>query len=308
MKLGIHKLGFSDPTSFSDKDTNGMFKEVNLIASIFKEAGHNVEYVETKRMYQEKPKEMFDSLYVFNGFENSTSNLRNLAQTTRELNYILTDTRFLAEIEDEYVDNYFVQGPMDMFKKPTYNSMLHKLPIYENEQRLRQSSRKKERGHNTINQIIFGGSVRERKSKILEYIIRPETTHYLKFDELGYDTRVPLEDYREALRKHKYGIVLINPKDAVVGNITWRYYEYIINGCLTFVDRGSDPNLLLLPEDSFMRVSSYEEMIKKKRMLEQDDKLMRAIYSSQASRISPQDKWGVTFLESLLEKRYLNDR
>jgi hypothetical protein len=305
MKLGIHKLGFSDPTSFSGKDTNGMFKEVNLIASIFKEAGHEVEYVKPRKV-----KKLFDIIFVFNGHENSTSNLETLSYMTKELSYILTDTRFLDMIKDEYVDSYFVQGPMNMFKKPTYNSMLHKLPIYENEQRLKEFVGKKRApdGYNSISQIIFGGSVRERKSKIMEYIIRPDTTYFLRFDELGYDTRVPLEDYREALRKHKYGIVLINPKDAVVGNITWRYYEYIINGCLTFVDRGSDPNLLLLPEDSFMRVSSYEEMVKKQNMLENDDKLMRAIYSSQANRINPQDKWGVTFLESLLEKRYLNDR
>jgi hypothetical protein len=308
MKIGMHKLGFSDPSSLEGKDTNGMFTEVKLLMSLFIEAGHEVEYVKTKNIYL-KRKKRFDILFVFNGHENSTSNLQNLYNVTDELNYILTDTRFLEMINDAYIDNYFVQGPMEIFKKPTYNSMLHKLPIYENEVRLKEiASTKRGIGHNSINKVIFGGSVRERKSKIYEYIIRPDVNYFLKFEELGYDTRVPIDEYRQLLRKHQYGIVLLNPKDAVVGNITWRYYEYLINGCLTFVDRASDPNNLLTTEDSFMRVGSYEEMVKKIKLLEDDVDLKRSMYEAQASKITREDKWGATFLEALIEKRFKNDR
>jgi Glycosyl transferases group 1 len=295
--IGIHKLGF-DTLPKEKKDTNGMFTEVGLLLQLFHDAGLKAEYVDTTELFDKS----YDNIFVFNGYENSTSNLQQLRVMTNELNYILTDTRFYdGRKGNPLVDNYFVQGPIKMYDKPTYNSYLHKLPIYE-------STFHGYTGHNDDGMVIWGGSVRERESKILEYVFRPHTNYFLNWDTLGIDTRVPIENYREKLQDSSYGIVLINPKDVAIGSITWRYYEYIANGVLTFIDYESDPEGLIIPNGSYMKIKSYKEMLEKMKYLSNSEALRGLVREIQDDMISDDDLSGHTFIKSLLESREANVR
>ena len=308
MRIGIHKLGFAEHefvkgNVFKANDKNGMFAEVNLLIQAFIGSGYSAEYVDLRKTYV---KNHYDIIYVFNGFENSTSSLKNLRRICEELNYVLTDSRFYNDMLDFKnnirVDNFFVQSEIKMFHKPTFNSKLYKLPVYECA--FLNSKDDVERN----GKLIFGGSVRQRKEQILEYVVRPNTDYFLRFDELGFDTRIPIMDYKKLLVKYTYGIVLINKWDTEIGNITWRYYENIANGLITFVSRDSDPYNQLLDEDDFMYVSSYSEMLEKIMVLEGDHKTYSKVLMNQVLKMHPNDFSGRTFVKSLLESREVNAR
>lgn len=298
MKIGIHKLGFEVEEDLTmNKDVNGMSSEVSLILLAFKAHGHDIEYADTNII----PDRQYDIIYVFNGYENSTSCLAVLKEMCYELNYILTDSRFYQD--DIHIDNYFVQSTNKVFSKPTFNSKLHKLPIYET---TFSDTNIINKFYTRKNRLIFGGSVRERKEKVLEYIIRPEVDYFLKFNDLGLDTRLPIKEYRRLLNDYNFGLTILNPLDIIIGNITWRYYEYIANGILTFVDRESDPNNFILDKGNFMYVSSYEELFLKMKRLSNDKELRRVIIQEQTSRMHIYDFTGRTFVNSLLESREEN--
>lgn len=299
MRIGIHKLGFANGL-VSKEDKNGMFAEVLAIMNILDDlSGHDVSYVYTDQKPYE-PRKYFDTIFVFNGYENSTSNLKTLRHRCYELNYILTDTRFYNGREGhEEVDNYFVQSPFKMYDKPTYNSHIHKLPLFNTNAVIYEIK---------VNKLIFGGSVRDREDKIIEYVLRPNTNYHLNFELLGINNRLPVYEYMERLKHHRYGIVIINPLDVEIGNITWRYYEYIANDVVTFVDKDSDPNNLLLSEGHFLYVSSYKEMVVKQNMINSVEGFRDKLLEEQRRKINVEDITGETFVSSLLKGRELNVR
>lgn len=308
MRIGIHKLGFEthnfDPSNiYNADDKNGMFTEVNLIMKAFVDNGYNIEYVNTTAesfSHYVANTNLFDIIYVFNGFEKKASCLKLLRILTKELNYVLTDSR-LYEKDNDLIDNYFVQSNIKMYDKPTFNSHIHKLPIYE----MQFHPKVESIGKN--GKFIFGGSIRERRQDIFEYIYRPWVDYYLKDEEKGIDNRLPIRNYKSELTKYSYGIVLINKRDIEIGNITWRYYEYIANYVITFVDRKADPDNQLLEKDSFFYVSSCAELVEKIEMLENSDyDHKRKALQMQNKKIKLDDLNGKTFVKSLLESREEN--
>lgn len=303
-KIGIHKMGFESlnhdsSLPFVNDDKNGMFTEVNLLMSAFRANGIEVNYVDT---FKENKFNSYDILFIFNGFENSTSNFEKLNWLTKEFNYIITDSRFYnAAVEnEEWIDNYFVQSDVKMFDKPTYNSQLHKLPIYETNFYDNVKHVKNDR-------LVFGGSIRERRQRIEKLL-----GNNLKFDLLlydkdaGIDNRLPINAYKMLLGNYSYGIVIINPLDIKIGSITWRYYEYIANKVLTFVDVKSDPYNLLLPKGHFMYVGSQEELVSKINILSKHESLRKVFLNDQSQRITLDVLSGRLFVKSLIESRSLN--
>lgn len=305
MKIGIHKLGFPnhDYKALNENDKNGMFAEVNLLIHAFLLQEYDVEYVNTDIINLKE----YDHIFCFNGFENGTSKLSNLKHRTKELNYLLTDSRFF-DISNEHhslIDNIFKQGAGGNNPYKTYNSNLHKLPIFE------EHLSKHIPGPITYgrDRLIFGGSVRDRSDKVFEYLIgRDEVDAFLKTEgKIVVDNRLPIDDYKKKLYDYSYGLVLINPKDVACGNITWRYFEYVSKGVLTFVDRDSDPYNQILNKNDFMYVSSYEEMKIKMFHLSHDENLMLNVIFDQLSKIDQADILGETFTNSLLGGRKQND-
>lgn len=302
MRIGVHKLGFEshyyDKAIFDPYDKNGMFTEVNLLIRAFIENGYNAEYVNSEyiNLIPYKP---YDIIFVFNGNENSTSNLKNLKKITKELNYLLTDSRFYEHPNSEYIDNYFVQSVYKMYSKPTYNSRLHLLPIYERKFLDNTLVKKNDR-------VIFGGSIRERRHEIEEYAYNSDTDCFLKDEQAGIDTRLPILEYKKLLKEYSYGIVLINRKDVAIGNITWRYFEYIANNVLTFVDRESDPRGMLLDQDDFMYVSSRQEMRDKMDILDKNIEFRKEILHKQNQRITPEAMTGKAIVDVLIGGRREN--
>lgn len=302
MRIGVHKLGFESHyysnSIFDPYDKNGMFTEVNLLISAFKENGYDAEYVHSEfiNLIGLIP---YDIIFVFNGIENSTSNLKNLKKISKELNYLLTDSRFYEHQNSEYIDNYFVQSIFKMYDKPTYNSRLHLLPIYERKFLNNVLVKKNDR-------VIFGGSIRERRHEVEEYIYNDYTDCFLNDKKTGTDTRLPILEYKKLLKEYSYGIVLINKKDTEIGNITWRYFEYIANNVLTFVDRKSDPRNIILPKDDFMFVSSSDEMEYKMYLLNNNVELRKEILNKQNERITQDAMSGKVIVDCLIGRRREN--
>ncbi len=308
-KIGFYKLGFEtheyDANNvFNANDKNGMLTEVNLVMKAFQLHGYEVEYVNTN------DRQFYDRIFVFNGYPKFTS-IANLWVLCKELNYILTDTRFINVTRNDrhshYIDNFFVQSDeMQLLYKPTFNSKLHMLPIFEHNF-YNVDDGKSSLVANKKSRIIFGGSERERRDKFIEYIYKPIVDAFVNYKDGSADNRLPILDYKKRLSEYKYGIVIINPYDVEVGNITWRYYEYIVNNVITFVDRDSDPrNKLLLTPRSFLYVSSYDEMYYKMEMIENDPLLYNSLLIDQQCVINNEQRSGYEFVKSLLEGRNEN--
>ena len=306
MRLGIHKLGleafcFDPDFILRREDKNGMYTELGLVMQAFIENGYEIEYVDTTRIY---PLNHFDIIFIFNGYDNRTSCLELLRYFGREICYLLTDSRYyeLAASQGEYIDSYFVQSEIKMFDKPTYNSKLHKLPIYE-------KNFYKNQTHAKNGRLIFGGSVRERREQITELLVdKPGFDVLLKDEEEGYDNRMNILDYKTILGNYSYGIVIINPLDIEIGSITWRYYEYISNKVLTFVEAKSDPYNQLLPKGSFMYVDNYKDLHEKIAIIGEHEEINDLVINEQNKNITHWDAIGKTFVQSLLESRELNVR
>src|SRR5690606_17846994 len=208
LRIGVHKLGFARLKDFPSIDKNGLKTEVGLVLNAFKKYNYDISYVDTTL---EPDENLFDIIYVFNGYENSTSSLEILKEFNATINYILTDTRFIEHFEKklEYIDNFFVQSPRIKIEgKPTFNSYLQKLPIYNkglmNADNLPFDERR--------SKIIFGGSRRNRADKIKEYLLENENADVFIRDKIANkDTRLPAPIYSQLLGYYKYGIVLIDP-------------------------------------------------------------------------------------------------
>lgn len=301
MRIGIHKLGFE---TYNDlvlgRDTNGMAREVNLLINLFKNNGYDAGYINTNTY------EKYDTAFVFNGIEKGTSNLTFLRGLSNELNYMLTDSRFYEASKMEActksIDNYFVQSDSKMYEgKKVYNSKLYMLPLYEHYEKDIPETLFNEKQFKK--RLLFGGSVRDREDKVYEYIIRPNVDYYLKTKRS--DNRLSIDGYRELLPEYGFGIVLINPLDAIIGNITWRYYEYIINNIVTFIDINSDPRKVITDVD-FLYVSSYREMEEKMDFLLNNDIAVRTILKDQLKGLD-KDTVEKEILDALIGGRVENE-
>lgn len=276
MKIGIHKIGFETYNSLVlGRDTNGMAHEVTLLINLFRNNGYDVNYINSNEF------DKYDTAFIFNGTEKGTSNITFLRGLTNELNYLLTDSRFYEASKSsactKMIDNYFVQSDRKMYDTDNvYNSMLHILPLYEYYLQDRPEIVFKEKQYK--DRLLFGGSVRDREDKVYEYLIRPRVDHFLKTSK--GDNRLPIGEYRLQLMKYGFGIVLINPLDAMIGNITWRYYESIINNVITFIDINSDPRKVITNID-FLYVNSYREMEEKMDFLLNNEVAIRTMLKDQ---------------------------
>lgn len=313
MRIGIHKLGFVSLKDFPLIDKNGMKTEVDLLLSAFIKFGYDAEYVDLSpdKVKDELTDKPYDIIFVFNGHQNSTSSLQVLKNYTKELNYILTDTRFvnLKTSQVDAIDNYFVQSPKITFGKlPTYNSNIHKLPVYEWAINNESGKVKNIPLTEKTSKLIFGGSMRNRRDKINDYIIGNKNVEsFLKSEDDGYDRRLPAPIYKQLLAYYKYGLVITDKVDSELGNITWRYFEYIVNDVITFVDKKSDPYNLILPKGDFLYIESGGELNYKMAMIEEDKDLQEFIIKRQRRRMEANDYVGKTFIKSLLEGRELNN-
>lgn len=299
MRIGIHKIGlenhkFHHNTIFSENDKNGMYTEINLLMQLFREHGYFVKYVDVNNI-----NEKYDIIFAFNGYSKGKSSLGNLRALTNELNYLLTDITYYYNRDKELklVDNIFVQSNKNLFEnKPNYNSKLYKLPIYETKFYKFNSKPFEAR----ISKIIFGGSIRERKDDAKEFLInKPIVQTFLKFNE-NNDYRLPINIYKSLLSKYKYGLVLLNPLGDKIGNIPWRYYEYIVNDCITFV---VDREGIILDKGSFLNVMSYEQLFERIMMIEKDKCLRETLLKKQRDKIKSSDFRGVDIIDSLLGGR-----
>jgi len=297
MKIGIYKIGLKWLSDIGEvADVNGMYEEVWLLIDLFKTYGYDVHYVHPKGT------ETYDAIFVFNGvFTNDREDILLLLKgLTPELNYLLTEVTLIPDKQQcMNIDNIFTPCRRFLPQIPLenqYHSSLYRLKLYNHHYTPVGKSY----------EFVFGGGERKRLKDIVEYVIRPNFLYFGKSPTLGINNRIPIEEYSNILRKTKYSIVIMDPICNEMGYVTWRYFENISNGVITFVDSKCDPDGILMEEYHVLRVSNYIEMRQMMKEIDDNPELYNHLLDYQNSKFTKDDTSGIIVLNSLLRRRELN--
>lgn len=301
MKIGLYKLGINISDIKIKNDKNGRFKEILALKEIFESQGHKVELLDR---YSNLSNKYFDKIYVLNGELSNNSSMEILFLSTKcdFIGYILTDLRLINENISRLFNVIYTQSIENIpfiHAKQCYNGM-PELALYCNRNKIVQAYNNFDKKENMF---IFGGGIRNRRKDIEEYIIKTGFTYYGKDEENGFDNRIPIDEYYKKLENTKYSILIQDPEYNYHGFITWRYYENIAHGIITFIDHKCDKyNMLGLDPKvkQIVTVHNKQDMIDKMIEIERSKTLQQLILSEQYVLITPKKIHGLYTYDCLI--------
>lgn len=109
------------------------------------------------------------------------------------------------------------------------------------------------------NDFVFGGSERKRLNDFLEYVWRPGHVVYTRSPFLDINTKVSRTEYMKKMDESLATICIADEHYNQFGFVTHRPIECAISNVLAFADNKYDPDYLLIPKDSYLRVNNYKE-------------------------------------------------
>lgn len=290
MKIGFYKLGITKDMIDLKQDKNGRFKELLALVKIFANQGHD-----TYMLDKNSKIEGFHKIYVLNGVINVVEHckeLEYLRQNTLQLNYILTDLRLICDEIVPYFNIIYTQSikPIKSIKAEQKYSGMPELAVYcsglssiQIEDLYWHYNFDKRK-----NLFIFGGGIRNREKDVQKYILKNNFTFYGKSPDGKFDNRLPIDKYHEELRNTKYSILIQDEEYNKVGFITWRYYENIAHGVITFIDKKCDKyKIIPLSQNvrDLLTVSSGKELKENIKAFESNKFLRMHVLSSQLGLI-----------------------
>lgn len=265
MKIGLYKIGYVE----KDIDKNGACLELKMLRELFWQVGDDVVAI------KDFTDEQFDVIYVLNGVGlDEHRKLQSLRNITKKLNFILTDIRLKPqECHIKLFDNIYTQTSERLFNGDHlefYNG-IPELALYGKIE------------HNDFENkdidFIFGGSAKNRVEDI-EYYIEPFVyQHGLKTKLLlkhkSIDDRVDIAEYHNLLARSKFSLIIAEKECNDVGFITWRFYENLAKGVISFFDHKFDKHNLidkkgfefLVVRDAFDLISKIK-IFKEKKLFE----------------------------------------
>jgi len=286
LNICLYKPGADN--NFSN-DKNGMYKEVKLLEQAFIKNGckpdiFNFDYGKNVSYHVS---------FVFNcmkdNFRNNFKHIAGLRQKSYKMVYILTDLRLECPEESKILfDRIATQQPGGNYNGIPELALLN----YEHDFCYDKS-------------VLFsyGGGIRERGRDFKEYLepfISNEQAFILTKNN-EFDNRLAIDEYYELLNKTKYSIVIMDGSYYENNFITWRYFENIAHNVVTFVDDKCDPSYYLLPNNHFLRVKSYNEMVEKIGFMENNEMLFSACLDFQKRKITKEKIEGRYSLRHLLK-------
>lgn len=294
MKIGICKLGINLIDVDTLADTNGRFKEMLALVSIFRTNGHDVELIDKKSVNS-----YFDKIYILNG-EITWMSMLEISiykRFTNELYYILTDLRLINTSISKQFNIVYTQSNIQIpfiEAKQLYNGMpelayycSNSLPVLEKDI-----------------EFIFGGGLRDREEDFKNYFSKEDETFMLLTKMPDRDTRVPINRYHNLLARSKYSLI-INDKTYNENNfITWRYYENIANDVITFLDKKVDAGRIMpLPLNIriALTVTDYDTLKYKMKVIEENKGLKEYFLDAQRKILTEEIKSGQFTYNKLME-------
>jgi len=222
--------------------------------------------------------EKLDKIFVFNGMMTTFQEidmLSKLKQFCDDVSYILSDMRLKPNFPYLY-NNIFSQSK----RLYSYGAIQeHQLVDYKPE--IVQEK--------TI-EYYFGGTERGRSNDFMNYIIRPGCVWTGKSETLGISNYVPHHKHIELLKKAKTTIIIADEEYNLNGFVNDRYYECAKYDVICFADSKWDPDELIMRKDDWRRVSSYNQLLFKQKMLQQDNALYNEILTKQRFELFARSK------------------
>ena len=294
MRIGYYKLNTLLSDALTKEDKNGMYKEFLLLYRLLKDNSAIIkDEVVLLDKINLKSNDYYDAIFVLNGIitDNVIEEIINIKKHTNKMFYILTDLRL---VPPENIINLFeiiyamTIFPITKTQMQCYSKM-QELPLYganiETINYFYDNFDKKQK------LFIFGGGFKNRKEKIIDYILNNNFEYYGKGELNGkfFDNRVSINEYYDLLGKTKYSIAIADKENNETGFVTWRYYENILKGVITFIDFEYDKfDLIELDKEAkeFLRVKNGNELIKKINILESNADLRQNILYAQRKLIT----------------------
>ncbi len=279
MRIGIYKPGKTIYFFENEEDHASWSYEVTQIAKIFAAHGDQV-FILSKTDYDEsienitaKETHGVDKIFVFNGvFENENKLIAQLQCICKDINLIVTDLALLPKRMNIFKNIYSQSKNFHTYAAIEQNVLFNYQP------------------HNPITQktlyYYFGGTERGRLADIIEYIWRPACQWFGKSEFFKFKNYIPYHKHLEKLEKAFSTIVIGDEAYNQIGFVTPRYYEAIKYDVIAFVDNKFDPDCLILQKDDWCRVSSYQELYNKQRILKENKEAYNKIIALQHSRIT----------------------
>lgn len=285
--IGIYKLGLQNVKS----NKNGALTELFALHKLFMKNRHECMilngYVEFG--YRDK----YDIIYVLNGLDESpshtTEKLIILRGMCDKLNFIMTDLRLRPHRmynHSNYYDNIYTQTIEKIIPEwpPEHYNGMPELALY--------STNIVRTIKNKDIDFVFGGGVRNRQDDFDMYIRAVQCDHeissmmMIKDEEAKSDTRVPVDEYYRILERSKFSVVIADKEYNEFGFITWRFFENLSKGIISFIDSDFDKHRLIKNEKfDFLIVNNYKELKSKMESLndEQHQKLLDELLNHYAS-------------------------
>lgn len=297
INIGICKLGIRNLELTQEK--NGMFKELDLLYQNFLFLKDKLEkkgkVINIKKISADNKGEYFDYILMFNGIANTETinELEEYSCRCRKLIYIVTDLRLLNKEYLHYFDILFTQSMFTL--KGTENIEQY----YSNIPELlfmdcNYDSRKIFADEKPY-KFIFGGGMRDREEDFYKYLIVKfeneifaKSKDYLLFIKAeDIDSRISTEQYNYTLEKTRYSLLIMDKLYNDERFITWRFYENLAKGVLTFIDKNTNIESLRFKEilRKFFVVESKAELWSKMEYLDKNPKLRKTMLQEQLTFI-----------------------
>lgn len=289
MKVVVYKVGsnrFPIKYGVELNDKNFAQTEIKNVINLLVDNNHDVDlYTDRENVKSDKVgvfnlQKKYDVALVFNGPIKSKQmeekKLMHLVRCSEDVRYVLTDMRLILPKDLQIYFNKTLtqsfQNIDEIITDQSYNGMPQSI-LYGNKEKYKNINKEdKDKG-----KMIFGGTERNRTDDFIEYIYRPNIEFYGKSPTLGLeDNRLPVDRYMRKLEKAQFTIVIADKKYNDNNFITQRFYEAILNKIVPFIDSKYDKGNYIIDNNSFLRVSSYKEMILKANAIKSNKNLYEA--------------------------------
>ena len=299
-KIGILKIGTKLENVKLKNDKNGMYKELIDLCAVMRDfggqEGYSIYFIDNDSLKQHAL-HSFEAIYILNGVitEDTIKEIEQIKQYTNKLFYILTDLRLINHELVKYFDAIYTQAKqLKEYNVKQFYSGMPELALYG----MTKEQIKQYYDNFDYKQkiFVFGGGFKNRTDKIYDYILNNKMIDN-RFEFYGkgqifnkeFDTRIPINEYREVLSNTKYSIAVADEENNKNGFITWRYFENIARGVITFFDYEYDKddiiNLNATIKD-FLRIKNGKELYNKINILENNKQVRRRVLNEQLKLIT----------------------
>lgn len=261
MVIGIAKFGKKVYFYQNEEDHASWSFEVTQVAKILVSKGHHVIMLTptdliNKEHLTSSVDRPIDRIYLFNGKNPTEDEIKGLKAYTNDVRLIITDMNLIPTDLTPFSAVYSQSKRIGKYAYIEQNTIFDADPI---------NLTYKE------NYFYFGGTERNRLKDCIEYLWRPNCIWKGKSEFFGFNNYIPFHEHIRMLMTTRYTIVIGDEDYNKAGFVTPRFYECLKYGIIPFVDRKFDPEELIIPQNHFLRVNNYQQMLSKMKEIDKDN-------------------------------------